>query len=673
MNLTPKEIVEYLDDYIISQNSAKKTIALALRTRYRRMQLDETLQNEIMPKNILMIGSTGVGKTEISRRLAKMMRVPFIKVEASKYTEVGFVGRDVESMIRDLVINSISIVKAEQEEENEEKIKNYVTNKIVEKLLPPLPAGASESKKDDYQRLLEAMEKRVESGEMDDKIIELEIAKLNVEFDDTGLPPEMAKVQESFSKVFASINKEDNKRSLSVKDAKIALKHEAASKLLDMSTIHAEALRRAEDGGIIFLDEIDKIALSEKSSGRNDPSKEGVQRDLLPIVEGSSVSTKYGTIKTDHILFIAAGAFHVSKPSDLIPELQGRFPLRVELESLTEETLYSILTQTQNSLLKQYQALLGVEGVELIFEDEAIRAIAKLTHRANELTEDIGARRLHTVLEKILQDISFDADLHRGEEFRVTASLVHEKLAPLAPLWRLKRGITPLSILGKNMTKAGFVSLIGRPNAGKSTLMNSLLGEKIAMVSQKANATRRRSNAIVMHNEAQIIFVDTPGLHEREKILNQYMLDEALKAIGDCDLIVYLAPVTDSVEHYEKFLTLNKKNTKHIIVISKIDQVKQEKLFKTIAAYNQFSEHFEALIPVAVPKRVGHLDLLDTIAKNLPDSPYLFDPEDLTSELVRDIYAGFIREAIFENVSDEVPYESDVIIESIESLKKESS
>jgi len=219
------------------------------------------------------------------------------------------------------------------------------------------------------------------------------------------------------------------------------------------------------------------------------------------------------------------------------------------------------------------------------------------------------------------------------------------------------------------MSKAGFVSLIGRPNAGKSTLMNSLLGEKIAMVSQKANATRRRSNAIVMHKDAQIIFVDTPGLHEREKILNQFMLDEALKAMGDCDLIVYLAPVTDSVEHYEKFLQLNKKNTKHIIVISKIDQVKQDKLFKTIASYNQFAEHFEALIPMAIPKKVGHDDLLDVIAKNLPDSPYLFDPEDLTSELVRDIYAGFIREGIFENVSDEIPYESDVIIEGIEEEK----
>jgi len=428
MNMTPKEIVAYLDKYVISQKDAKKTIALALRTRYRRMQLDEKLQDEIMPKNILMIGSTGVGKTEISRRLAKMMKVPFIKVEASKYTEVGFVGRDVESMIRDLVVNSISIVKSEKEEENKEKIENYVLNKIVEKLLPPLPETASESKKDDYQRLLEAMEKRVESGEMDDKIIELEIDKMNIEFNDTNLPPEMAKVQESFSKIFSSINKEDNKKEVTVKDAKSILKLEASNKLLDMTNIQNDALERAENGGIIFLDEIDKIALSEKSQGRNDPSKEGVQRDLLPIVEGSSVTTKYGVINTDHILFIAAGAFHVSKPSDLIPELQGRFPLRVELESLTEETLYQILTQTENSLLKQYEALLGVEGMTLTFEDDAIHAIAQLSHRANEITEDIGARRLHTVLEKILEDISFNADEYKGQEFKITAELVHEKL-----------------------------------------------------------------------------------------------------------------------------------------------------------------------------------------------------------------------------------------------------
>lgn len=428
MNLTPKEIVSYLDDFVISQGNAKKTIALALRTRYRRMQLDKKFQDEITPKNILMIGSTGVGKTEISRRLAKMMKVPFIKVEASKYTEVGFVGRDVESMIRDLVTNSITIVKAEQEEANKDKMDNYVLNKIVEKLLPPLPESASESKKDDYQRLLEVMEKRVLSGEMDEKIIELEFDKIHVEFDDSNLAPEMAKVQESFSQIFSTINKQDNKKEVTVKDAKSILKLEASHKLLDMTSINTQALRRAEDGGIIFLDEIDKIALSEKSQGRNDPSKEGVQRDLLPIVEGSSVTTKYGVINTDHILFIAAGAFHVSKPSDLIPELQGRFPLRVELESLTEDTLYKILTQTQNSLLKQYEALLSVEGMTLTFEDEAVKAIAKLSHRANELTEDIGARRLHTVLEKILEEISFIADEYKDKTYTVTSEYVHEKL-----------------------------------------------------------------------------------------------------------------------------------------------------------------------------------------------------------------------------------------------------
>ena len=428
MNLTPKEIVSYLDKYVIAQNDAKKTIALALRTRYRRMQLSKELQAEITPKNILMIGSTGVGKTEISRRLAKMMKVPFIKVEASKYTEVGFVGRDVESMIRDLVVNAISIVKAEEEEKNKEKIQNYVLNKIVEKLLPPLPQTVSQSKKDDYKRLLGAMEKGVEAGELDDKVIELEVEKVTIEFNDTDLPPEMAKVQESFSQIFSNLNKENKKQEVTVKDARSILKLEASHKLLDMTSIHAEALRRTENGGIIFLDEIDKIALSEKSSGRNDPSKEGVQRDLLPIVEGSSVTTKYGVINTDHILFIAAGAFHVSKPSDLIPELQGRFPLRVELESLTEDTLYKILTQTQHSLLQQYQALLAVEGMKLNFEDEAIKVIAKLSHRANELTEDIGARRLHTVLEKILEDVSFDANEHEGEEYTITAKYVHEKL-----------------------------------------------------------------------------------------------------------------------------------------------------------------------------------------------------------------------------------------------------
>lgn len=428
MNLTPKETVEYLDKYVISQKDAKKTIALALRTRYRRMKLKSELQDEIMPKNILMIGSTGVGKTEISRRLAKMMKVPFIKVEASKYTEVGFVGRDVESMIRDLVVASINIIKSEEEQKHREKIENYIVNKIVEKLLPPLPKQASQEKQDDYQKLLENMEKKVLAGEMDDKVIKIELDQNSVEFNDTNLPPEMAKVQESFSKIFSSMSKEDKNKEVTVKDAKVLLRQEATSKLLDMTNINAQALKRAEDGGIIFLDEIDKIAISAKSQGRNDPSKEGVQRDLLPIVEGSSVTTKYGVINTDHILFIAAGAFHLAKPSDLIPELQGRFPLRVELESLTEDTLYQILTQTQNSLLKQYEALLAVEDVKLIFEDEAIKAIAQLSHRANEITEDIGARRLHTVLEKILEDISFNADEYKDKEYIITSKLVHEKL-----------------------------------------------------------------------------------------------------------------------------------------------------------------------------------------------------------------------------------------------------
>ncbi|MEA3372494.1 MAG: HslU--HslV peptidase ATPase subunit [Campylobacterota bacterium] len=428
MNLTPKEIVAYLDNYIIGQNDAKRTIALALRTRHRRMQLSQELQDEIMPKNILMIGSTGVGKTEISRRLAKMMGLPFIKVEASKYTEVGFVGRDVESMIRDLVMTSITIVKTEEQEKNKEAIERYVINTIVEKLLPPLPSLASDTKKEEYASSKARMYERVINGDMDEKTIEIDLPKLQVEFNDANMPPEMAKVQESFSKMFSSFNKEEAKKEASVKEAKEMLKAEASDKLLDMEAIRTKAIRRAEQGGIVFLDEIDKIAVSSKSEGRNDPSKEGVQRDLLPIVEGSSVTTKYGVIKTDHILFIAAGAFHVSKPSDLIPELQGRFPLRVELSSLDEEALYQILTQTKNSLLRQYEALLLVEEVELKFSDDAIRAIAKLSHRANEKTEDIGARRLHTVLENILEEISFDADEKQGETVTITAELVHAKL-----------------------------------------------------------------------------------------------------------------------------------------------------------------------------------------------------------------------------------------------------
>jgi len=428
MNMTPKQTVAYLDEYIIGQDDAKKTIAIALRTRYRRMQLEEKLQDEIMPKNILMIGSTGVGKTEIARRLAKLMNLPFIKVEASKYTEVGFVGRDVESMIRDLVMTSIDIVKKEHQENNIEQIGNYVLDKIVDKLLPPLPLMASTEKKEEYKHSRERMKERVLNGDMDEKVIEIELPKNTIDFNDTNMPPEMAKVQESFSQMFAGFNKEDLKKEVTVFDAKHILKAEADIKLLDMHAIQNEALKRAEEGGIIFLDEIDKIAVGAKNDGRSDPSKEGVQRDLLPIVEGSNVSTKFGQIKTDHILFIAAGAFHVSKPSDLIPELQGRFPLRVELNPMTEEALYKILTQTKSSLLFQYEALLKVEGIELSFDDDAIRALAKLSHMANEKTEDIGARRLHTVVEKVIEEISFSADEHKGEKIVITKELVHDKL-----------------------------------------------------------------------------------------------------------------------------------------------------------------------------------------------------------------------------------------------------
>lgn len=441
MNMTPKEIIAYLDDFIIGQKDAKKSISLALRNRYRRMQLEKEIQDEITPKNILMIGNTGVGKTEIARRLAKMMSIPFIKVEASKYTEVGFVGRDVESMVRDLVAASINLVTEEEKAKNVDAIEEYVINKITEKLLPPLPKGATPEKIEAYGVSAEKMRARVMSGEVDHLKIEIDPPKAKVNLNDANLPPEIIKVQESLIQVFSSSKTSDIKKEVTVKDAKEILKIDASDNLLDAESIKIEALKRAREGGIIFIDEIDKIAVSSGNSGRTDPNKEGVQRDLLPIVEGSSVNTKYGAIDTDHILFIAAGAFHVSKPSDLIPELQGRFPLRVELEPLTEDALYSILTMTKNSLLKQYQALLSVEGVELEFEDDAIRAIANLSHVANEKTEDIGARRLHTVIERVIEDISFDADEHKGEIIKVTKELVHQKLDDLVENQDLTRYI----------------------------------------------------------------------------------------------------------------------------------------------------------------------------------------------------------------------------------------
>ncbi|GAA8907262.1 HslU--HslV peptidase ATPase subunit [Helicobacter pylori] len=429
LNMTPREIVAYLDEYIIGQKEAKKSIAIAFRNRYRRLQLEKSLQEEITPKNILMIGSTGVGKTEIARRIAKIMKLPFVKVEASKYTEVGFVGRDVESMVRDLVNNSVLLVENEHKEKLKDKIEEAVIEKIAKKLLPPLPNGVSEEKKQEYANSLLKMQQRVAQGELDSREIEIEVRKKSIEID-SNVPPEILRVQENLIKVF---HKEHDKvkKTLSVKEAKEALKAEISDTLLDGEAIKMEGLKRAESSGVIFIDEIDKIAVSSKEGGRQDPSKEGVQRDLLPIVEGSVVNTKYGSIKTEHILFIAAGAFHLAKPSDLIPELQGRFPLRVELENLTEEIMYMILTQTKTSIIKQYQALLKVEGVEIAFEDNAIKELAKLSYNANQKSEDIGARRLHTTIEKVLEDISFEAEDYSGQNVTITKELVQSKLEDL--------------------------------------------------------------------------------------------------------------------------------------------------------------------------------------------------------------------------------------------------
>lgn len=428
MNLTPKEIVKFLDDYVIGQKKAKKIIAIALRNRYRRMQLSPELQDDIVPKNILMIGSTGVGKTEIARRLAKMMGFPFIKIEASKYTEVGFVGRDVESMVRDLANAALNLVKNEQREKNKDKIDEFIENKILEKLLPPLPKGISDEKQEEYKNSLEKMRTKLKNGDLDESTIEIEISQ-NMFDTNPNLLPEMGAMQDIVKVI--GVGSKKVKKEMKIKDAKNALKNEAGEKILDQESIKSEALKRAENEGIIFIDEIDKIAVSSGNSNRQDPSKEGVQRDLLPIVEGSNVQTKIGTLKTDHILFIAAGAFHLSKPSDLIPELQGRFPLRVELDSLDDKALYEILTRPKNSLLKQYSQLLKTENLELEFDDEAIKEIAKIASRANEEMQDIGARRLHTVIEKLLEDLSFEADEYAGKKFVVDKKMVEEKLGDI--------------------------------------------------------------------------------------------------------------------------------------------------------------------------------------------------------------------------------------------------
>jgi ATP-dependent HslUV protease ATP-binding subunit HslU len=426
-NMTPREIVDYLDQYIIGQGEAKKAIAVALRNRYRRMRLSDELQEEITPKNILMIGTTGVGKTEIARRLSKIMSLPFVKVEASKFTEIGFVGRDVESMVRDLVQASISLVTIEYEVNKKEEIDNYIINEITQKLLPALPKSADEQKQVEYKKSLDKLRIKVKNGSLDGRKIEIDIPKKSIEINDDKMPPEMLQAHESIMTIL-QYKQENSKKEVTIKDAKEILKSKAIENILDQDNIKQEALKRAQSG-IIFIDEIDKVASS--GNDRQNPSKEGVQRDLLPIIEGSSVHTKWGNIKTDHILFISAGAFATNKPSDLIPELQGRFPIRVELKSLDKQDLLKILLDTKNSLLSQHKALLLIEGLKLEFDKTAIESIANLAYLTNEKTEDIGARRLHTILEKLLEDISFEASDMKIKKIRITKKMVHQKLDKL--------------------------------------------------------------------------------------------------------------------------------------------------------------------------------------------------------------------------------------------------
>lgn len=420
MNLTPKQIVNELDKYIIGQKDAKRAVAIALRNRYRRNNLPLSEKDEITPKNIIMKGPTGVGKTEIARRLAKLARAPFIKVEATKYTEVGYVGRDVESMIRDLAECAVRLVKEERFNKVTEKAEAQVNNKLVKIVAEIRKADRGETPEPIFmQNILEGLKK----GYFDNEVIEIEIA-------DNPKPMELVPggAEISIGSIFGDIMpKKKKKRKLTVKEARKLLLEEEAEKLIDNDSVNEEAIKRAEQEGIIFIDEIDKIA-SKGSSGGHDVSREGVERDILPIVEGCTVMTKYGAIKTDYILFIAAGAFHVSKVSDLIPELQGRFPILVELSSLTKEDFISILTKPQNAITKQYDTLLKVDGVSLRFTDDAIEEIAGIAEDMNATSEDIGARRLHTVMENLLDEISFEADGSVTKEVVIDKAYVSKKL-----------------------------------------------------------------------------------------------------------------------------------------------------------------------------------------------------------------------------------------------------
>lgn len=450
---TPKQIVEQLDKYIIGQHNAKKSVAVALRNRYRRMLLDDDMKNEIMPKNILMIGPTGVGKTEIARRLAKLVDAPFIKVEATKFTEVGYVGRDVESMVRDLVEMSIRMVKEEkmvavmgqaEVEANEKLVKLLVpqvkkqanSKNPFEMLFPTQDDNEEEDKNKDDSKTEEIRNKRertkrqLELGELEDHIVKVEIEELPPSMFDmlqgSGMEQMGMNMQDALGQFMPKKNKQ---RKVTVSEARKLLTQQEAQKLVDMDEIAQDAIKRSEESGIIFIDEIDKVAGGKENSA--DVSREGVQRDVLPIVEGSTVVTKHGPVKTDHMLFIAAGAFHMSKPSDLIPELQGRFPIRVELDKLSVEDFKRILQEPSNALLKQYKALLKTEGIDVVFTEEAIVRLAEVAYEVNQETDNIGARRLHTVLEKLLEDLSFEAPEISMERIEITPAYIDDKLSAI--------------------------------------------------------------------------------------------------------------------------------------------------------------------------------------------------------------------------------------------------
>ncbi len=424
-DLTPKRIVEELDKYIVGQESAKRAVAIALRNRWRRQKLPEHIRDEVAPKNLLMIGPTGVGKTEIARRIAQLIKAPFVKVEATKYTEIGYVGRDVESMVRELVEVSYQMVKQEKMQEVRERAKRLAEERLLDYLVPQQLSFGIRSPQDAGKR--EEMREKLKKGELEDRVIEVEVQEKFVPVIGIAGPPGLEELEEQLRNMLGGLGGGRKRRRLKVREALQVFESEEAEKLIDQEEVAREAISRAENFGIIFIDEIDKIAVKTPGVGPG-VSREGVQRDLLPIVEGTVVKTKYGPVRTDHILFIAAGAFHISKPSDLMPELQGRFPIRVELSSLTREDFVRILKEPKNALTVQYTELLKTEGVELEFTDDALEEIARIAEDANSRTENIGARRLHTVMEKLLEDISFNAPELSGQRIIIDARFVRAKL-----------------------------------------------------------------------------------------------------------------------------------------------------------------------------------------------------------------------------------------------------